>query len=76
MTSARPDAEWIWDPEKDELNRRKHNLSLAAGALVLTRDPLALSRPDPHPDGNRWQTVGSAAGVVILFVVHTESCGG
>lgn len=39
---------------------------------VLAGDPLALSRPDPHPDGDRWRTVGSAAGVVVLFVVHTE----
>ena len=22
--------------------------------------------------GNRWQTVGSAGGIVVLFVVHTE----
>ena len=65
--------EWTWDPNKDELNRQNHQgLSLTAGALVLDGDPLALSRPDPHPDGDRWQTVGSAGGVVVLFVVHTE----
>ena len=64
--------EWAWDPEKDRLNRKNHGLPLAAGVPVLEGDPLALSRPDPHPDGDRWQTVGSAAGVVVLFVVHTE----
>jgi uncharacterized protein len=65
--------EWTWDPNKDALNRQNHQgLSLTAGALVLDGDPLALSRPDPHPDGDRWQTVGSAGGVVVLFVVHTE----
>jgi uncharacterized DUF497 family protein len=64
---------WVWDPAKDKLNRQKHQgLPLAAGATVLETDPSALSRPDPHPDNNRWQTIGSAAGVVVLFVVHTE----
>lgn len=33
-------------------------------------DPLAMSRIDHHPDGDRWQTVGMV-GTVILFVVHT-----
>jgi uncharacterized protein (DUF4415 family) len=31
---------------------------------------LAISRLDPHPDGDPWQTVG-VAGTVFLFVVHT-----
>jgi len=47
-------------------------MSLAAGVAVLNGDSLALSRPDPHPDGDRWQTVGSAFGIVTLFVVHTD----
>lgn len=64
---------WSWDPAKDQANRAKHGLPLAAGVLVLDGDPQALSRPDPHPDGDRWNTVGSAGGVVVLFVVHTEA---
>lgn len=65
--------EWTWEPDKDTRNRRAHQgLSLADGIVVLEGDPLALSRPDPHPDGDRWQTVGSAGGIVVLFVVHTE----
>jgi hypothetical protein len=49
-----------------------HNsLSLADGIPALS-DPLAVSRPDPHPDGDRWQLVGSAAGVIVLFVVYTD----
>ena len=63
---------WSWDPPKDEANRRKHGISLAAGALVLDGDPLTITRPDPHPDGDRWQSIGTAAGVVLLFVVHTD----
>lgn len=64
--------EWTWDAEKDRLNRINHNgLSLAAGVAVLA-DPLAATRPDPFPHEARWQTVGSAGGVAVLFVVHTE----
>ncbi len=33
-------------------------------------DPLALSRPDPGEDEERWQTVGRV-GSVVVFVVHT-----
>ena len=64
--------EWTWDPAKDRLNRAKHRgLSLADGVPVLA-DPLAISRPDPDPRETRWQTVGSAGGITVLFVVHTE----
>ena len=63
---------WTWDPDKELLNLRNHHLSLADGVLVLDGDPLAASQPDPHPDGDRWQTIGSAGGILILFVVHTE----
>nr|WP_294547077.1 BrnT family toxin [uncultured Rhodopila sp.] len=64
--------EWTWDPQEDGLNRRNHKgLSLADGIAALS-DPLAVSRPDPHPDGDRWQLIGSAAGVVLLFVVYTD----
>jgi uncharacterized DUF497 family protein len=47
-------------------------LSLALGVLVLDHDPLARTRPDPHPDDNRWQTIGSSGGVLILLVVSTD----
>ena len=63
--------EWEWEPKKDEQNRRKHGLDLATGVLVLA-DPLAASRPDPYPDEARWQTVGSAGRIAVLFVSHTE----
>jgi uncharacterized DUF497 family protein len=64
--------EWTWDPGKDRLNRAAHEgLSLADGVLALA-DPLAVSQPDPHPDGDRWRTIGLIGGRVALFVVHTE----
>jgi uncharacterized DUF497 family protein len=62
---------WIWDPEKDKANRRKHRLPLSIGEVGLA-DPLALSQPDPHPDGDRWNTLCQVGGTV-LFVVHTWS---
>jgi uncharacterized protein len=33
-------------------------------------DPLAMSRPDPYPYEERWQTIG-LIGSMIIFVVHT-----
>ena len=60
---------WAWSDEKNELNKQKHGLSFETARLVF-EDPLALSRVDPHPDGDRWQTVGLVR-TVHLFVVHT-----
>ena len=60
---------WTWRNEKNRTNKRDHGLSFETARLVFL-DPLAVSRPDPHPDGDRWQTIG-LAGHVVLFVVHT-----
>jgi uncharacterized DUF497 family protein len=64
---------WTWDAAKALENRRKHGVSFELAARALN-DPLASSRPDPHPDGDRWQTIAapSASSPVLLFVVHTE----
>jgi uncharacterized DUF497 family protein len=59
---------WTWDEAKNQTNKRNHRLSFGTAQLVFD-DPLAASRVDPHPDGDRWQTVG-AVGSVVLFVVH------
>ena len=61
--------QWTWDPDKDAINRRKHHLPLSVAELALA-DALALSAPDPHPDGDRWDTLCQIDGVV-LYVVHT-----
>ena len=61
--------EWVWSAEKNRINRRLHGLSFETARLVFD-DPLAATRPDPHPDDDRWQTVGRI-GQVALFVVHT-----
>ncbi len=61
--------EWTWDPTKDASNLRKHGVSFSVAQYVFD-DPAHLSRPDPHPDEERWQTVGMINGVCLL-VVHT-----
>jgi len=60
---------WIWDSDKAASNRSKHGLSFETAALVFD-DPLHASMLDPHPDGNRWRTIG-LVGSVLLVVIHT-----
>ena len=60
---------WVWSEDKNRINTRKHGLSFATAQLVFD-DPMALTRFDPHPDGDRWQTVG-LIGHVLVHVVHT-----
>jgi uncharacterized protein len=61
---------WIWREAKNRTNQRDHGLSFETARLVFD-DSLAASRVyPPHPDGDRWQTLGMV-GPVFLFVVHT-----
>lgn len=60
---------WAWSEQKNRLNKLRHGISFETAQLVFD-DPLALSRPDPHPDGNRWQTIGRI-GPVTAIVAHT-----
>lgn len=60
---------WTWDSKKAAVNRAKHGLSLETAVLVFD-EPLHASTPDPHPDGDRWHTIG-LVGPVLLLVVHT-----
>ena len=60
---------WTWDPDKAAGNRAKHGVSFET-ALAVFDDPLHLSKPDAHPDGDRWNTVGKVR-TVLLLVVHT-----
>ena len=62
---------WTWDPDKAEENKRKHGVAFETAPLVFD-DPLQRSVPDLHPDGDRWRTMGVAAGIVLLFVMHTD----
>ena len=60
---------WTWTEEKNRTNKLDHGISFETAKLVFD-DPLAMTRHDPHPDGDRWQTVG-LIGEVTIFVVHT-----
>ena len=60
---------WTWDDRKSLVNRRKHGLGFETAQLVFG-DLLAVSRHEPHPDEERWQTIGMI-GNVIVIVAHT-----
>lgn len=60
---------WTWDDDKNRANKRKHGLSFEAAQYVFA-DPLALSRSDPYPAEEHWQTIGLIGGLTV-FVVHT-----
>jgi len=59
---------WTWDAKKATANRVKHGLSFETAVLVFD-DPFHASKPDLHPDGDRWHTIG-LVGPVLLLVIH------
>jgi uncharacterized DUF497 family protein len=64
------------DEKKNRTNRAKHKVSFEAATLVF-EDPHAVGVPDRAEEGEeRWQIVGMAAGVVLLFVAHTHRAEG
>lgn len=60
---------WVWDPRKGRTNERKHGLNFEAAEYVFD-DPLSVSRRDPYPHEERWQTIGLVRRVVLV-VIHT-----
>ena len=63
---------WNWHILKYQTNLIRYGLSLAAGELVLAGDPQAMSRKILHSRSNRWQTIGRAVGVVVLYIEHSD----
>ena len=62
---------FIWDPAKNLSNQRKHGVSFEQAAYIFT-DPFHMSVPDRIVDGEqRWQTIGTVGGIVLLLVAHT-----
>jgi uncharacterized DUF497 family protein len=60
-----------WDNTKNEINKRKHNVSFDVAKLVFD-DPLHITRQDRIENGEeRWQTIGMAGGIVLLLIAHT-----
>jgi hypothetical protein len=59
-----------WD-ERNRTNATKHGISFETAALVFD-DPQARSRLERIVEGeDRWQTIGSAGGMLILLIAHT-----
>jgi len=62
---------FVWDENKNRINRRKHGVSFEAAARVF-EDPQAVSYVDRVVDGEpRWHTIGLAGGIALVLVVHT-----
>jgi hypothetical protein len=62
---------FVWDQNKNLMNRRKHGVSFESAARVF-EDPGALSFVERVLEGEeRWHTIGLAGGIAVLLVVHT-----
>lgn len=60
-----------WDDDKNRRNLLKHAVRFETAVLVFD-DPCMLAERDPSTDGEeRWNTMGSIAPGIVLFVVHT-----
>jgi uncharacterized DUF497 family protein len=63
---------FLWDENKSRQNFAKHKVRFETAALVF-EDPHSVTRFDRIKDGEeRWQTMGVAAGVVVLLVAHVD----
>ena len=61
-----------WDEAKNLSNQRKHDGVSFEDARQVFQDPLHLSVQDRIEGGEqRWRTIGSVQGFVILVVAHT-----
>ena len=60
---------WTWDPNKNEINKRKHRISFERAERVFS-DPLSTTDLDSSAYETRFQTIGMVDGHII-FVVHT-----
>ncbi|MFZ3214582.1 MAG: BrnT family toxin [Candidatus Acidiferrales bacterium] len=60
-----------WDENKNQQNRRKHDVRFET-ALLVFEDPYAISQRDfAFDQEERWITVGNIGPGAILLVVHT-----
>jgi uncharacterized protein len=59
-----------WDPMKAEANLAKHGVRFADAVIVFS-DESALTIDDPHPDEERYVTIGIDALARVLVVVWT-----
>jgi uncharacterized DUF497 family protein len=59
-----------WDANKAKTNLEKHGISFELAATIFS-DPLHLSIPEQTKGEERWVTIGCAADLSTLVVVHT-----
>jgi uncharacterized DUF497 family protein len=60
-----------WDTAKAAINQRKHGISFDTATRVFA-DPFALSNRNLSEGGEeRWQTLGTVEGHLLLLVAHT-----
>jgi len=61
-----------WDPNKAEINLRKHGVSFAEAGTVFG-DELAITVPDPDHsnDEDRYITIGWSNRRKLLIISHT-----
>lgn len=60
-----------WDETKAESNLRKHGIDFD-DAIEVFYDPDAVVEQDRIVDGElRWQAIGRASRIAILYVAHT-----
>ena len=62
-----------WDPEKDQQNQFKHQVSFDEASTVFG-DPLAITIDDPDhsSDENRVLTTGHSDRQRLIIVAHTD----
>jgi uncharacterized DUF497 family protein len=60
-----------WDEEKNRRNLLKHDIRFETAALVFDDPYILTERDQSTEDEERWNTLGSVAPGVILFVAHT-----
>ena len=65
--------EFEWDPQKAEINLRKHDVSFTEAGSVFG-DDFAITVPDPDHsiDEERYITVGRSNRGRLLMVAHTD----
>jgi len=60
-----------WDENKNRINKKRHGVSFDVAKLVFF-DPCSVTIFDRVEDGEeRWHTLGTVKGVVLILVVHT-----
>lgn len=59
-----------WNKRKAIANEAKHKVSFELATLVFD-DPHMISLPNESEEEERWLTIGSVKGLLILIVVHT-----